>query len=135
MEFEALFKGLPLFFAYLALGLVLLAVFCFVYLRVTPQDELALIRAGNTAAALSLGGAVLGFIAPLGMVIAHHAQIGNVVLWGVIALIVQVLAFFVARALMPGLPKAIEDGKVSVGAFSGMVSLSIGILNAACQTD
>ncbi len=135
MEFEALFKGLPMFFAYLALGLVLLTIFSFVYLWVTPQDELALIRAGNTAAVLSLGGAVLGFILPLGMVIAQHAKIGNVVLWGVIALVVQVLAFFVARALMPGLSKSIEDGKVAVGAFSGLVSLSIGILNAACQTD
>lgn len=135
MEFEALFKGLPMFFAYLALALVLLAIFSFVYLWVTPQDEIALIRAGNTAAVLSLGGAVLGFILPLGMVIAQHAKIGNVVLWGVIALVVQVLAFFVARALMPGLSKSIEDGKVSVGAFSGLVSLSIGILNAACQTD
>lgn len=135
MEFDVLFKGLPLFFAYLALGLGLLIVFCFVYLWVTPHDELRLIRTGNTAAVLSLGGAVLGFISPLAMVIAHHAQLGNVVLWGVVSLIIQVLAFFVARALVPGLPKAIEDGKISVGAFAGLVSLSIGILNAACQTD
>ena len=135
MEFDALFKGLPLFFAYLALGLVLLFVYCMIYMWVTPHDELRLIRSGNTAAVLSLGGAVLGFILPLGMVIAHNAKIGNVVLWGVIAMVVQVLAFFLARAILPGMPKAIEDGKISVGACSGLVSLTIGILNAACQTD
>ena len=135
MEFDVLFKGLPFFFAYLALGLGLLIVYCIVYLWVTPHDELRLIRTGNTAAVLSLGGAVLGFILPLAMVIAHQAKLGNVILWGVVALVVQVLAFFVARALIPGLPKAIEDGKTAVGAFSGLVSLAIGILNAACQTD
>ena len=135
MEFDVLFKGLPLFLAYLALGLGLLIAFCVVYLWVTPQDEMRLIRAGNTAAVLSLGGAVLGFIVPLAMVIAHQAKLGNVVLWGVVAIVVQVLAFFVARALVSGLPKAIEDGKISVGAFAGLVSLAVGILNAACQTD
>jgi putative membrane protein len=71
----------------------------------------------------------------LAIVIAHHANIRSVAIWGAIALVVQILAFFVARALVPGLPKSIEDGKVSVGAFAGLVSLAIGILNAACQTD
>lgn len=135
MDFGELLKGLPGFLQYLALGLVLLAIFFAVYLWVTPHDELRLIRAGNSAAALSLAGAVVGFILPLGMVIAQHAKLANVAMWGVVALIVQVLAFFLARALMPGLCRAIEDGKVSVGAFSGMVALTIGILNAACQTE
>lgn len=135
MEFEMLFKGVPNFLLYLALGFGLLVAFFVIYLWVTPQDELRLIRGGNSAAALSLGGAVLGFLFPLGMVIAHNATLMSVAFWGIVALTVQIIAFFIARALMPGLPRSIEDGKVSVGAFAGLVSLSIGILNAACQID
>lgn len=135
MEFAELFKGVPNFLLYLAVGSVLLVAFFVIYLWVTPHDELRLIRGGNSAAALSLGGAVIGFMLPLGMVIAHHATIGKVAFWGVVALIVQVVAFFIARALMPGLPQAIESGKNSVGAFSGLVALAIGILNAACQIE
>ncbi len=135
MEFEVLFKGVPNFLLYLALGFGLLVAFFVIYLWVTPQDELRLIRGGNSAAALSLGGAVLGFLFPLGMVIAHNATLMSVAFWGIVALTVQIIAFFIARALMPGLPRSIEDGKVSVGAFAGLVSLSIGILNAACQID
>jgi putative membrane protein len=135
MEFAELFKGVPNFLLYLALGSALLAAFFVIYLWVTPHDELRLIRGGNGAAALSLSGAVLGFILPLGIVIAHHATLLSVTFWGVVALIVQVVAFFVARALMPGLPQAIEAGKNSVGAFSGLVALTIGILNAACQIE
>ncbi len=135
MEFAVLFKGVPNFLLYLALGSALLVAFFVVYLWVTPHDELRLIRGGNSAAALSLGGAVVGFILPLGMVIAHHGTILSVAFWGIVALIVQVIASFVARALMPGLPQSIEGGKVSVGAFSGLVSLTIGILNAACQIE
>ena len=135
MEFAVLFKGVPNFLLYLALGSALLVAFFVVYLWVTPHDELRLIRGGNSAAALSLSGAVLGFMFPLGMVIAHHATFLSVAFWGVVALIVQVVAFFVARALMPGLPQAIEAGKNSVGGFSGVVALAIGILNAACQIE
>jgi putative membrane protein len=135
MEFAVLFKGVPNFLLYLALGLGLLVAFFVVYLWVTPHDELRLIRGGNSAAAMSLGGAVLGFIFPLGMVIAHHATYAAVAFWGIVALIVQVLAFFLARALMPGLPQAIEGGKNSVGAFSGLVAITVGILNAACQIE
>jgi len=135
MEFEVLFKGVPSFLLYLALGAGLLVAFFVVYLWVTPHDELRLIRGGNTAAALGFGGAVIGFILPLGMVIAHHATYLSVAFWGVVALIVQIVAFFIARALMPGLPQSIETGNVAVGGFSGLVSLTIGILNAACQIE
>lgn len=135
MEFEVLFKGVPNFLLYLALGSALLVAFFVFYLWLTPHDELRLIRGGNSAAALSLGGAMIGFLLPLGMVIAHNATLLSVAFWGIVALIVQIAAFFVARALMPGLPQSIESGKVSVGAFSGLVSLAIGILNAACQIE
>jgi len=135
MEVAEFFKGVPNFLLYLALGFALLAAFFVVYLWVTHHDEMQLIRSGNTAAALSLAGAVIGFMLPLGMVIAHHATLAKVAFWGVVALIVQVLAYFIARAIIRDLPRAIEEGKVSVGAFSGLVSLAIGILNAACQIE
>lgn len=134
-SFGDLLKNVPEFLLYLAIGFVLLAAFVMVYLWITPQDELSLIRAGNSAAALSLSGAVVGFMLPLAIVLSRHANIRALILWGVVALIIQVFAFFIARAIVPGLPKAIEDGKISVGAFSGLVALAIGILNAACQTE
>jgi putative membrane protein len=135
MEFAELFKGVPNFALYLAVGFGLLVAFFVIYLWVTPHDELRLIRNGNTAAALSLAGAAIGFVLPLAMVIAFHATVVRVIFWGVIALIVQIIAFYIARALMPGLPQAIESGKTSVGGFSGFVALGIGILNAACQIE
>ena len=134
-SFGDLLKNVPEFLVYLAIGFVLLGAFFLVYLWITPQDELRLIRAGNSAAALSLAGAVVGFMLPLAIVLSRHANVRALILWGVVALLIQVVAFYIARAMVPGLPKAIEDGKISVGAFSGLVALAIGILNAACQTE
>jgi putative membrane protein len=52
--------------------------------------------------------------------------------WGVVALIVQLLVFFIVRMLFKGLSDAIREGVVSKGLFLGALSLAAGILNAAC---
>ncbi|HEY7608702.1 MAG TPA: DUF350 domain-containing protein [Alphaproteobacteria bacterium] len=135
MEWETILKGVPDFLQYLALAFALLVAYFVIYLWVTPHDELKLIRDGNNAAALSLGGAVLGFVLPLAIVITHHATVLQVVFWGVVALVVQIVAFFIARLLVPGLPQKIGSGNSSAGAMAGLVSLAIGILNAACQIE
>ena len=74
--------GLPSFLLYFALGIAVFAAFCVVYAAVTPYDELALIREGNVAAAISLGGAVLGFVLPLASAIAHSVGPVDMVVWG-----------------------------------------------------
>ena len=51
---------------HLALAAVLLIVFFQAYTWMTPYDEVKLIRQGNHAAALSLGGAMLGFSMTIG---------------------------------------------------------------------
>ena len=54
------------------------------YARFTPQDEVALIRAGNPAAAVSLSGAVVGFALPIGAAIAHSANLLDAVVWAAV---------------------------------------------------
>ena len=68
---------LPAFLAYFAVAVALIAVFLLVYVNVTPYDEIALIRQGNTAAAISLGGAMLGFAMPVANVIAHSDTLAD----------------------------------------------------------
>ena len=133
-ELNALLRGLPNVLAYFASGLVFTALYFVVYTFVTPHDEMKLIRAGNPAAAVSLGGAMIGFLLPLASIIAHSASLADKAIWSVIALIVQIVGFFIARALIPGLPQAITEGKMSCAAFAATISLCIGILNAACMS-
>lgn len=127
-------KDLPNFLAYFGSSLVLTAIFVFVYFWITPHDEMALIRAGNSAAAISLAGAVIGFLLPLASVITHSRGLRDMAMWGVVALVMQILGFFIARALVPGLPKQIEAGKASIAVLAATISLGIGIINAACIT-
>ena len=123
----------PNFVVYFSLGGVLTAIFVVLYANLTPQRDIALIRGGNSAAALALVGALLGFEVPLASVIAHTVAIVDLVVWGVVALIVQLGGFVVTRLVLPHLPQAIEDGNIADAVFLAGISLSLGILTAACM--
>jgi len=123
----------PNFLIYFAVGSCLIAVFLALYVNLTPHREIALIRAGNVAAAIALSGSLLGFVIPLASLISHSARLIDVLIWGVVALLIQLAGFMIARLVIPGLPKAVEEGRVSDGIFLAALSLALGMLNAACM--
>jgi len=125
---------LPNFLAYLGAAIVLLVAFVAIYLYVTPYDEIALIRANNSAAAISLSGAVLGFALPIANVIAHSDTLIDLAVWGAIAGIVQLLAWGVARLALPQLQQDIAAGRTAPATLIAALSLTVGLLNAACMT-
>lgn len=125
---------LPAFLAYFAVALALLALFLLIYLNATPYHEVALIRAGNTAAAVSLSGALLGFAMPVANVIAHSDTVLDLAAWGAIAGVIQILAYLVARLALPQLNQDIPAGKTAPAVFLAALSVSVGLINAACMT-
>jgi putative membrane protein len=128
------FSGFDEFLLYLAVSLALLAVFIAIYIRVTPYRELALIREGNMAASFSLSGSLLGFIVPLASAIQHSVSLVDMAIWGVIAMVVQILAFVAVKLLIPSITQDIPAGKSAQGFFLGTLSLGVGLLNAACMS-
>jgi putative membrane protein len=126
--------GFDDFIVYFAASIALVALFLAVYVRVTPYRELALIRAGNTAAAASLSGALLGFVAPLASAVAHSVNLADMAIWGAIALLVQIASYGATRVLLPGIASGIASGNVAHGVTLGALSLAVGILNAACMS-
>lgn len=128
------FAGFDDFLVYLALSLVLTAMFLAIYVRVTPYREFALIREGNMAAAFSLSGALLGFIVPLAAAVEHSVGVVDMMIWGVIALFVQLAAFVAAKLVIPSITEDIPAGKSAQGFFLGVLSLGVGLLNAACMS-
>ena len=127
-------EGLTGFLAYFVAALAAEAIFLTVYTLITPYSEMKLIRAGNAAAAVSLGGAVLGFTLPLASAIAHSVSFLDFTLWAGVALVVQLVAYFIVALALGGVARRIVDGDVAAGAALGTASLSVGILNAACMT-
>ncbi|HTV80829.1 MAG TPA: DUF350 domain-containing protein [Steroidobacteraceae bacterium] len=128
------FLGLPAFLSYFGLAMLLLLVFGFIYTRLTAHDEFELIRHGKPAAAIALGGSLLAFALPLCSAIVHSVSLIDFVIWGVIAMVIQILTFFAVRVFVSDLCQRITNDEVSAGVFVALTSLSVGVINAACMT-
>lgn len=117
---------------YLALAGVLLTVFFVIYTRVTPFDEVLLIRQGNTAAAFSLGGAIIGFSLTVVSAIMHTTGYVQFLAWAAAALVVQLTAYLVMDRCIKMSREHIESGNVAYGGLLGAIAVSVGAINAAC---
>ena len=117
---------------HLLLAAGLLIVFFIIYTRVTPYNEVLLIRQGNQAAALSLGGALLGFSATIASSLMHTADYQQFFAWAFGAMVVQLLAYVVTTRLLRMSKDQIESNYSAFGGLLAAISLSIGAINAAC---
>lgn len=116
------------FFMYFATAIALLAVFIVIYVKSTPYNEFALIKENNAAAALSLAGAAVGFAIPLASSIYFTHDLVEMLKWGGVTGVVQLLLFWIMRSYA----HAIEEGKIAPAILLTGLSLATGILNALC---
>jgi putative membrane protein len=115
-----------------ALGFML--VFCQLYLWITPYDEMKLIREGKTAPAISYGGALIGFVLPLYSAITHSVGFIDMLLWAVIAMVMQFTVFGIVRIFFKDLVREIENDHCAAATLLAFFSIAIGLLNAASMT-
>ncbi len=86
------------------------------------------------AAALAIGGSLLGFCLPLASAIANSVYLADVVIWGIVALLVQIALFYIVRLPIPKISERIENGEMASGLWLGGASLAGGVINAASMT-
>ena len=129
------FAAMVAHLAYFGVASVAVVIFVAIYVTVTPYHELRLIREGNTAAALSLGGAILGYTIPLAKAVSQSAGITDMLLWGGLALVAQLVAYGITRLILPQLSSHVDQGKTASGIFLAAISIAIGMLNAAAMTE
>jgi putative membrane protein len=115
------------FLMYTTVSLALLFIFTWLYLRLTPYDEFAQMRAGKKAPAFALGGATLGFTAPLLSLSYHGANIIDVAVWALAAGAVQLILF---KILYWIIPMQVEEDNQAVGVFYAFTAVCVGLINA-----
>ncbi len=120
---------------YFGIAIVATVLFVAIYVTVTPHREFRLIRQGNTAAAISLGGAILGYTIPLAKAVSQSESMRDMLLWSGVALIAQLVAYGATRLILPTLSSDVNEGKVASGIFLAAMSVSIGLLNASAMTE
>ena len=109
----------------------MLAIGVTIYHFITPYHELRLIRNGNTAAAVSISGAIVGLAIPLAVCMASSVSVWDIVIWGVVTLLIQILAYRIGDALLKDLPTRIENGEMGAAILVVAIKLAVALINAA----
>jgi len=126
--------GFDDFLLYFLSSLAFLALFCRTYSWFTPYNEFRLIREGKIAPAISLGGAMIGFVLPLASAISHSVSFIDMVIWAALAMAVQFAVFSIVRVIFKNLVKEIENDHRAAATMLASFSIAIGILNAVSMT-
>ncbi len=133
-QFGSFLASLSEFLIFFIAAAVLTILFAVIYTRITRHNEFALIKKNSTAATVAFSGSLIGFALPLASTMINSVTVVEMVLWGVIALIVQVLVYLLVRLPMPRISERIEADEVAAGIWLGACSMVAGILNAASMT-
>ena len=131
--FDTLGSGLPLLLSQFGVTLALLGLGAVCYMAVTPFRELQLIRDGNTAGGVVAAGTLVALAIPLATTLATSLVTLDILIWGLVALAIQLLTFIVAAALIRDLRRMIEGGNVAAAWLLVGIQLAVALLNAGAM--
>lgn len=128
---QSFLSGIPFLLTHFGVTILMLVVGAFIYIKITSHDEMALIRDGNNAAAVSLSGAILGLAIPLAFCMANSVNVYDIVIWGLVTLVIQLVTFWIIDLWLRDLSRKIEDGQVGTAILLASVKLAVASINAA----
>jgi putative membrane protein len=124
------------FLTYFGVALVLLIVGLVIMELTTKNKEYKLIAEGNKAASYLMGGRVLALSIVLYSALANSISLVDLVIWGSIAVVAQIIVFYLAEVLTPNfnVVEAIDNNNEAVGIFLMLLSIAIGVVIAGSIT-
>ena len=129
--FDSLIAGMPVMVTHFLAAIGILVAGIAVYNAVTPFHELKLIRAGNAAAGVSAAGATLGLALPIAGALLGSVNLYDLLVWGAVALVIQLLTFAVVALIIRRLVESIARGEMAPALLLAGVQISVGLINAA----
>jgi len=130
-EIQAFATGFPVTLLHAGVTVALLFAAAALYVMLTPHKEITLIREGNAAAAVSLGGVLVGLALPLAVSLKASSTLVELGLWGVATAVVQLLVFRLVDLVLHGLPRRIQEGEMSAAAMLVGAKLATAVILAA----
>lgn len=125
---------LPQFASAFLASLAALALAIAAYVSITPIKEFAEIEEGNTAAAITLAGALLGLASAIASAIAHSRDLVDLLVWSLIALVAQIAVYAIVTAVWRGVGRRVAEGSHAHAIALAAIAVAVGLINAACLT-
>ncbi len=127
---QSILSGAPVLALHLVTTFAILIGGMGIYMWITPYEDIKLVRDGNTAGAVALGGAFLGLAIPLAGSLSGSVTTLDILMWGILTVVVQLIAFKVVDLVLRGLPKRIADGEMAAAIFLAFVKVAAGVIVA-----
>lgn len=128
---QSFVKGFPEFMLHGGVTLALLIAGCVVHVLLTPMKELKLIREGNISAGISLSAVIVGLAVPMSACLVTALSVYDILIWGVVAILLQLLAFRAADLILRDLPRRIERDEIGAALVLAAVKIAAAIVMAS----
>jgi putative membrane protein len=130
---DTLLTGLPVLVLQFAVTLALLGIGIGSYMALTPFHEVRLVREGNPAGGIVLAGAIVALAIPLAATLATSQVTLDILIWGLVSVVLQLLAFLLTAALLRGLRVMIEAGNIAAACVVAGTQLAVALINAGAM--
>ncbi|MBS0333172.1 MAG: DUF350 domain-containing protein [Proteobacteria bacterium] len=130
-EIQAFATGFPITLLHAGVTVAILFAAATLYVMLTPHKEIALIREGNTAAAASLAGVLVGLAIPLAVSLKASTGLIDLALWAAAIALVQLLVFRLVDFILHGLPKRIQDDEMAAAVMLAGAKIATALILAA----
>lgn len=128
---DTLISGLPQLLGHAAIIVALLVGGVFLYIKLTPYDDMKLVKEGNIASAISLFSIIVGLAIPLAFCLSQTSEIADILFWGTFTVAIQLFAFKVCDWMLSDLSGRIERGEISAAIVLLSVKLAAAFINSA----
>ncbi len=130
-SFAHLLSSLPTVAAHFLIAIATWAVVALLLIRLTPADEIKLIRAGNLAAAIWTGGMLIALALPIAAAMRYSHGMAEVAAWSLFAALVQVVTYVAAAALAGKTRERLEQGDLASATMVAATQIAVALITAA----
>ncbi len=130
-EIGAFVEAFPRFLVWTTSAGAMLLVASTIYVLLTPWKELALVKDGNASAGLALAGAITGLAIPIASTLASSVSLLDLLIWGVIALLLQLIVYRLVDVVLRDIPQRIEQDQAGAAIVLIAAKISSALILAA----
>jgi putative membrane protein len=128
---QAWATGFPVTLLHVLVTLAILAGGAAIHTLITPRKDVALVREGNAAAAVSFGGMLIGLALPLAASLAASVSLPEIALWGATTVLVQLAVFRLTDIALHDLPLRIARGEMAAATLLVGAKIATAVVLAA----
>lgn len=133
-EIQAFASGFPVLLLHALVTLALLGAGSIFYAVLSPWKEVDQVRQGNPAATVAFSGVLTGLAIPLAVSLSVSSSAADILIWGAVTVVMQLLAFRLVDLVFTGLPQRIRQGEVSAAVLLVAGRLATALILAAALT-